>query len=273
MPEGSGGVPRRSLSGRIVDQYREFFAAVRFLSVLPLPGEARLFRSDEVNPRLVLGSTYFSLVGVLLALLLLGLLYLLSPLLPSLALAAVLVVTAWLLTGGLHLDGLMDSCDGVFGGRTPERRLEIMRDSRVGSFGVLGGVSVLLLKFAFFASLDRQALEIGLLCIWPSARWAMLLAMRIFPPARTSGLGSTFRQTVTLPRLVCCGLVALVAAGLSGRVIGLLIWVVATLLALALGWWLTRKLGGLTGDTYGAIEEGAEVLGLLVLVLLRAHLG
>ncbi|HET8910258.1 MAG TPA: adenosylcobinamide-GDP ribazoletransferase [Ktedonobacteraceae bacterium] len=269
MPDPPEDEPLRERRGWLLEQYRELFAAVRFLSVLPLPGEARLFRSDETNPRLVLGSGYFSFVGIVLALLLLILVYLLGPLLPPLALAAVLVVAASLLTGGLHLDGLMDTCDGVFGGRSPEQRLEIMRDSRVGSFGVLGGVSVLLLKFAFFASLDRQTLGIGLLSIWPTARWVLVLVMRMFPPARRTGLGATFRQTVSWPRLLCCGLLALLVAGFSGHLPGLLIWAVMTLAALAIAWGLTRKLGGLTGDTYGAIAEVVEVLGLFTLLLLR----
>src|SRR5712691_5682790 len=160
----------------VLNQYRELVAAIRFLSVLPTPGSALLFDKDESTSRLVIGCEYFPLVGLLLALLLWLLVLLFAHLIPQLALAALLVVVLVILTGGFHLDGLMDTCDGLFGGRTPERRLEIMRDSRVGSFGVLGGVCALLLKFAFFASLERHALLVALLVVLPSARWPMLLA-------------------------------------------------------------------------------------------------
>src|SRR5262249_12075846 len=119
--------------GWLLDQYAEFVAAVRFLSVLPLPGYPRHFNDATVPQRV--GSGYYPLAGLLLALLLSLLVVVAAPHLPALALAALLVVGLVLLTGGLHLDGLMDACDGLFGGSTRERKLEIMRDSRVGSFG------------------------------------------------------------------------------------------------------------------------------------------
>ncbi len=247
----------------LVKQYAELAAAVRFLSILPVPG---------AQQGVMLGSGYFSLVGLLLALLLSLLLLLLSPLLPTSALAALLVVALVLLTGGLHLDGLMDTCDGLFGGRTRERRLEIMRDSRVGSFGVLGGVCILLLKFAFFASLELHALYVALFCILPAARWAMVLALQTCPAARPAGLGATFRRSVTLPRLYLAAGVALSSALLVGHLIGLLLWLAATVTALLLGRWITRGLGGLTGDAYGAIAEIVEVVTLLLLVLVRSWL-
>ncbi|GAC1624073.1 MAG: adenosylcobinamide-GDP ribazoletransferase [Ktedonobacteraceae bacterium] len=257
-------------------QYTELVAAMRFLTVLPLPGAPQRFETSRVDeqkvPLLKLGSAYFPLVGVVLALLLYLLQRLFGFLLPHLALAAVLVVALVLLTGGLHLDGLMDTCDGLLGGQTPERRLEIMRDSRVGSFGVLGGICILLLKFALFASLASQTLSLILFIVLPCARWAMVLALRVFPSARPGGLGATFRQTVTLPRLVLAGVVALLAAMVMGRLIGVLAWFITTLVALLLGFRVTRLIGGLTGDSYGAIEEITEVTLLLLLVCLRSFL-
>src|SRR5438270_5191293 len=259
----------------LLDQYAELAAAVRFLSILPLPDPPQRIETESettLPARVVLGSGYFSLVGLLLGLLLSLLTLLLDPLLPHLAVAALLVVALVLLTGGLHLDGLMDSCDGLFGGRTPERRLEIMRDSRVGSFGVLGGVCALLLKFAFFASLERHALLVALLVVLPTSRWAMLLALSIFPPARSSGLGVTYQQTVTLQRLALGGSIALFVALVAGHLAGALVWGTATLTAIALGSWITRRIGGLTGDTCGAIAEITEVVTLLLLLFLRSWL-
>jgi adenosylcobinamide-GDP ribazoletransferase len=222
---------------------------------------------------LKLGSAYFPLVGLLLALLL----YLLQRVcewlcFPTLALAALLVVALVILTGGLHLDGLMDSCDGLLGGRTTERRLEIMRDSRVGSFGVLGGICVLLLKFALLASINSRLLTLALFIILPCTRWAMVLALRLFPSARPTGLGATFRRSVTTPRLVFAGTVSLLAALLAGHLVGGLLWLVAMLVAALLGLWITRLIGGLTGDSYGAIAEITEVVLLVLLVAMRGFL-
>lgn len=259
----------------LLDQYAELAAAVRFLTILPLPGPVQRikFESGATSPpRLILGSGYFSLVGLLLGLLLYLFTLLFNPLLPRLAVAALLVVALVILTGGLHLDGLMDSCDGLFGGRTRERMLEIMRDSWVGSFGVLGGMCVLLLKFAFFASLAQHALFVALLVVLPSARWAMVLALRLFPSARHTGLGVRFQQTVTPQRLALAGSTAGIAALVIGHLAGILVWGLAALTAIALGAWITRRLGGLTGDTYGAIAEITEVVTLLLLVVLRGWL-
>jgi adenosylcobinamide-GDP ribazoletransferase len=193
-----------------------------------------------------------------------------TPLVPQLALAGLLVVALVLLTGGLHVDGLMDTCDGLFGGATRERKLEIMRDSRVGSFGVLAGACVLLLKFAFFASLREHSLPLALLVILPSARWAMVLALCIFPSARSTGLGAAFHQAVTTERLVLASIVALTIVLIAGQWIGLIVWATTSATTLMLGFWITRNLGGLTGDSYGAIEEVVEVVALLVLVIVRA---
>lgn len=254
----------------LLGQYKEFVAAVTFLSVLPMPGRMQLFQHKDASPSRSVGSAYFPLVGLLLGLLLWLLVLVFAPLVPQFALAGLLVVALVLLTGGLHLDGLMDTCDGILGGATRERKLEIMRDSRVGSFGVLAGACALLLKFAFFASLGEHTLPLALLVTLPSARWAMVLALRIFPGARPSGLGATFRQAVTSERVALAGMIALVIVLIAGQWIGLVVWATSSAVALVLGFWMTSSLGGLTGDCYGAIAEVAEVASLLVLVMLRA---
>ncbi len=257
-----------------LEQYAELATAIRFLTVIPVPGPEELFRSQSTQQamptvRIGLGSGYFPLVGLLLALLLWILVIALRLFMPQLALAALLVVVLVLLTGGLHLDGLMDSCDGLFGSSTPEGRLEIMRDSRVGSFAVLGAVCILLLKVAFLASLQERLLIPALLIALPTSRWTMVLALRVFPGARSTGLGATFRQIVTSWRLVLAGVTALIIVLLAGLLVGLIVWVVTTLVALALGMWITRRLGGNTGDTYGAIAEVSEVVALLLIVILQ----
>src|SRR6266566_2781422 len=250
----------------LLDQYMELVAAVRFLSVLPLPEYPRHFDDATVPQRV--GSGYYPVVGLLLGLLLSLLVVVAGPHLPTLALAALLVVGLVLLTGGLHLDGLIDACDGLFGGATRERKLEIMRDSRVGSFGVLGAACVLLLKWSFLASLGSAHLIQALLITLPCARWTMVVALRAFPSARITGLGAAFRQAVTPGSLLQAGITAMIIALLAGGLVGAVAWIVATLLALALGAWVTRILGGLTGDIYGAIAEITEAILLLLLVLL-----
>ena len=265
--------PRRKLNllaTVFLDQYMELAAAARFLSVLPIPGRTQLFEKDEATPRLVIGAAYFPLVGLLLACLLWLLVLIFTPLVPQLALAALLVVGLVILTGGLHLDGLMDTCDGLLGGNSRERKLEIMRDSRVGSFGVLGGACILLLKFALLASVSIHALPLALLLALPSARWAMVLALRVFPSARPTGLGAAFHQALTTEGVLLAGIMSVAIVLLAGQLVGLIVWATVTAAALALAFWITRSIGGLTGDSYGAIAEVAEVVALLAVVLLRA---
>jgi adenosylcobinamide-GDP ribazoletransferase len=184
-------------------------------------------------------------------------------------LSALVVVALVALTGGLHLDGLMDTFDGVFGRADPDRKLEIMRDSRVGSFGVLGALCVLLLKFALFASLGVPLMIPALLIVPAVARWAMVLAARLFPSARITGLGAAFRQTITIPSLVLAALISLLAALVFGHLVGLIVWIGASVVAVAIAAWISRLLGGLTGDVYGAIIEITEVVALLLFVAIR----
>lgn len=252
-----------------LNQYRELISAIRFLSVLPAPGSALLFDKDETAPHLVIGCEYFPFVGLLLALLLCLLVLLFSRLLPQLALSALVVVALVILTGGLHLDGLMDTCDGLFGGRTRERKLEIMRDSRVGSFGVLGALCVLLLKFALLASIPTHSFPLALLLALPPARWSMVLVLHVFPPARPTGLGAAYHHAITTRRLLITGLVALVIALLIGHFIGLIAWITASLVSLLIGLYITKNIGGITGDSCGALNELVEVTILLILLMVH----
>jgi adenosylcobinamide-GDP ribazoletransferase len=246
-------------------EYKKLIAAAGFLSVLVLPGRRRFL--SEIDP--VAGSEYFPLVGVLLGLVLGLCVLILAPLVSQLVIAAVLVVGLIVLTGGLHLDGLMDSCDGLFGGRTLERKLEIMRDSRVGSFGVLAGACALLLKFALLASLPERVLPLVLLVVLSTSRWTLVLVLHVFPGARTSGLGITFRQQITGRILAVACAISLLLALLLAQCTGFLVWMLMSMTACLVGFWVTRKLGGLTGDTCGAIAEVAEIVGLLAFLLLH----
>jgi adenosylcobinamide-GDP ribazoletransferase len=254
-------------------QYAELAAALHFLTVLPLPG-GEIWRSEEpaASPRPVMGSVYYPVAGLFLGGLLALLAVVVRTRLPALVLAALLVVGEIVLTGGLHLDGLMDSCDGLFGGRTPERRLAIMDDSRVGSFGVLGALSLLLVRFAVLASLPFWRLIVALLVAPMLARWTMVLCGALFPAARSTGLGAAFHQSITVRRLVLAALLAALIAFLGARLAGLLAWLICSLLALLVGKLVTQALGGLTGDVYGAVGEMCETGALLVLLLFPAAL-
>lgn len=229
-----------------------FLAALGFLTVLPVP------RAASATPAWVGRSQlYFPVVGLLLGLALGGLQWLFAGRVPPLLAAAFLLLAWELVTGGLHTDGLVDTCDGLFGGHTPEQRLAIMRDSRAGAFGVLGAVLVLLTKYAALVSLPPAAA--GALVVAPTAgRWAMLAAIGWFPYARPQGTGAAFRAA-SRPWMPWLGLALALAVawgflGLSG----LLTVAVAVPAVWALGRFASARLGGLTGDIYGALSHLVE---------------
>lgn len=238
-----------------------FVTAVRFLTRIPLPGA----HTESIGSATV----FFPVVGALIGLLLAGVHREAERLWQNPMVSSVLVVVALVIvTGGLHLDGLMDVCDGVFGARTREQALTIMKDSRVGAFGALGAMCVLLLKLGFLMSLPPTLVLPALIVMPAAGRWACVYALYQFPYAREAGTGGAFKDQVKASHLLWATFFAVLVAGILFRWQALpltqLVWV-ATWFA---GLGLSRKLGGLTGDCYGAICEATEVLALAALPLI-----
>ncbi|RKO66470.1 adenosylcobinamide-GDP ribazoletransferase [Desulfofundulus salinus] len=206
---------------------------------------------------------FFPLVGLFLGAAWMALYFGLSSIFPPAVTAALLVLGMVVFSGGLHLDGFMDTMDGIFSGRSREKMLEIMRDSRVGAFGVLGLACLLLLKFALLFSLPREVLPRLLLIVPAISRWGMVYAIARFPYARPQGLGLLQVRHTRGRELALASLFALGAAVLGGPV-GLVLLFLSLVLVHQFGRYLTGRLGGLTGDTYGAINEILEVFLLLV---------
>lgn len=240
---------------------KRLLLAITFLTRLPLPTPKNVTAQD-------MGRTtpFFTLVGLFIGFMLVGVDRLFSFFLPPFAVNAILFVSLVAITGGLHLDGLMDACDGVFSGRDRSRSLEIMRDSRVGAFGVLGAICLVVLKIAFLNALRGDIRWSALLLFPMLGRWGMVWAITLFPYARsTPGLGKSFTEHAKKRYIVLASLPVFAIA------ITLFLWqsipiLVITCLAIWLsGKWLSRKLGGLTGDTYGAICEITETLSLMIM--------
>jgi adenosylcobinamide-GDP ribazoletransferase len=176
--------------------------------------------------------------------------------------AAVLVLAAWaVLTRGLHLDGFLDTCDGLFGGFTPERRLEILRDSRVGAFGVIGGVMLLLAKYAAISTLGERTAALLLAPVL--GRLALSMAIVLFPYARQEGLGRDIKDHAGWLQVVLAGSLALAAVWLIGQLPGLVALAIAGASMLVVALWVQRLIPGLTGDIYGAMCELVELVVLI----------
>lgn len=185
--------------------------------------------------------------------------------------AAVLAVLADLvLTGMLHLDGLADAADGLLPPVSPERRLEIMRDPRSGSFGVAAVVVVLLLRAAVLASLTpTPTTPLVIAALWAMARTAMAVTAVAVPYARQQGLAGAFIGGSLIPVLaVAVPLVVVLAAlGTDPHVRGLLAVAGGALAAAAVVTFARSRLGGFTGDVLGACGVVGETVGLVVLAV------
>ena len=239
-------------------------AALSFLTIFPARRRADVTQQIISNSR-----AWFPLVGLFLGLVLVGTEWVLSFAFPIYLTAAVLAVLPIVITRGFHLDGLMDTCDGLFGGDTPERRREIMRDSHVGAFAVAGAGGILLLKYGAILSLlslNLPGKEWALLLFPVFSRYTMVLQLLVFHYVRTPGLGSPFHGgDARLPSAVAA-IISVVAALALGGIGGMLILAGVCLLALLLGQGIVRMAGGMTGDTYGATNEVSEVVALMASV-------
>lgn len=237
---------------------RGFLIALTFLTRIPLPGPKEV--SGEEFTR---SYRYYPLVGLVIGLILWLLAILLNPYFPSLILGALLLVAELMLTGGIHLDGFMDSMDGLLSARSPERILEIMKDSRVGAHASMALVGLLLLKFSLLASLT--AAQFSILIVMPMlSRWAHQIGIIGFPYARAQGLGKGFHEAgrwipFLLSGVVVCGL-SIYLVGLAG----LISFVVSVLFITLFASKISALLGGLTGDLYGAMIELSEIVCLFV---------
>ncbi|MBO8171594.1 MAG: adenosylcobinamide-GDP ribazoletransferase [Bacillaceae bacterium] len=238
-----------------------FFHAITFLTRIPVPF-LKSSREDWEK-----SAVYYPLVGMVLGLLVwAGALFLMWGF--PVPLAAVLLVVWWvLLTGGIHLDGWMDLADGLGSSRDRERMLHIMKDSRVGAMGVLAVVLLLMVKVVAVYQLIVDH-RIDALAVSPLiARFALMAAIWYWPYIREGGMASGLKKGLD-PVRVLLGL--FISLALTFAVLGLSGWITA-ILALGAGWlfgrYLVRKLGGFTGDGYGALVEWTEVIFLLLVII------
>lgn len=236
-------------------------AALQFLSVIPVK---RSFSAEQVGR----SAGYFPVVGIIIGVILAGLNYLLSLVLPSSVVNALMVVSLVMLSGGLHLEGLADTCDGLAKHGTPDEKREVMHDSHVGGLGVIGVALILLVKYISLNSLPQSLLVFTLATTPVISRWTMVYAIFAYPYARASGLGKAFKQGTGWWQLLLATLVALIMAAALLKLAGLFILFVLWLLTMAMAIYFKRNFAGLTGDTYGAINEVAESAVFIILSLL-----
>lgn len=236
--------------------------ALQFLTVIPI----RIRNVSE--QKMAQALLYFPFVGLCIGLILTGInqaLFIFD--FRRLAIDIILTVALVLVTGGMHLDGLADTFDAIFSHKDREQMLKIMRDSHMGVMGALGIISILLLKIAFLYSLSLplKAIALFLMCIL--SRWALVFAMFFFPYAREEGKVKVFIENINLRIFLLCTLVALILAFAAWQIKGLLLLGITALFTWFFAHFMQRILGGITGDTLGAINELNEIIILFTLAI------
>jgi adenosylcobinamide-GDP ribazoletransferase len=244
-----------------------FYAALVFYTALPIGGKKNKLDFNGI-------AVYAPLAGVVIGILLVALDLLTTKLSPrGYVLQPILLVLAWIwITGGLHLDGAMDTADGL-AVTDPDRRLEVMADSHSGAFGVLAAIAIILLKFGSLGALRAGPVWLLLVPAW--GRWAQLYAINYHPYLKAEGKGKFHKAGVSSWQVWLMGIVLSLFSWwlmypITSEFISIYV-LIFLIVAISVSNWFNWQLGGQTGDSYGAIVEWTEVI-IFVLIALTPGL-
>ena len=241
---------------------KSFVAALQFLTLCPWPK-----RADHSAEEVGQATIFFPLIGFVLGAILALVNALLQPFAGSGLLSVALVTILALLTRGFHLDGLADTFDGLGAGGNRERVLSVMDDSRTGVFGLLAIVLVIFFKVYAIESMGNDRWR-SLLIAPALGRWAMVLLAHRSQAAK-EGLGSTLIGHMETKHFLSATAITLILSAAVGQTAGITMMVWVALLTTGSKYYFHRRLGGVTGDTCGAIGELSETSVLVLLALAR----
>jgi adenosylcobinamide-GDP ribazoletransferase len=244
----------KSLNILVRSLYKSFLAAVVFYTIIPIPF------SITLNFHFI--ARWAPAIGLLLGGLLSIFDWTLSCLSMPLSIRSVLIVAIWIyLTGGLHLDGAIDTADGL-AIADKSKRLDVMKDSVAGAFGIMAGATIVLLKTIALSEINNYRWLV-LMSVMGWGRWGQVVAIALYPYLRTSGKG-LFHKTNIHPAIdISFGSILLLGLScllLPNWQVAISLSILGCTLACLVGWWFNKQLGGHTGDTYGAVVEWTEAL-------------
>ena len=247
---------------------RRFFIAVQFLTRLPVP---RSLNSSETD--IGKAAAFFPLVGLIVGGAAAVVFVATQKILPPQAAVLCAIIVAAFLTNGFHEDGLADSFDGFGGGWTKDRVLEIMRDSRIGTYGAVALIFLILGKLTFLSSLPQVQIWRWLIVGHIAARWTILPLCALLPYARAEGQGKLVARQVGVLELTVGTLTLLGVFLLLPWRAAIAVLLMSSLVTLVSGIYFRARLQGITGDCLGATNQLTEVGSYLTaLILLRFDL-
>ncbi len=256
---------------------RAFLIGLQFLTRISIVRQSEWTEEDFGR-----SVRYFPAVGAVLGLIYVAIMFsaieLTGGRLPTFYAGLIFLLTV-ALTGGIHCDGFMDTFDGLFSGRDRERMLEIMKDSRVGAFGVVSFVTLALIEIATLGELAGLSTENLLTAIYAMpivGRLMMVFVIGLFPYARASGMGKAFSDRTDGRTMIFSTVEAIILLAplmiASGEIFltALMGSMMAFMYAFYFGYYAKKKLGGVTGDIYGAVELQSELIFLIAFLIIRA---
>ncbi|MGK7933394.1 MAG: adenosylcobinamide-GDP ribazoletransferase [Microcystaceae cyanobacterium] len=236
-----------------------FLAAVIFYTTIPLPTLNSLDFTRIAR--------WCPLIGILIGLCLIIVDQICTFLQIPLSLRSAILIAVWIkITGGLHLDGVIDTADGL-AVLEKDRKLVVMKDSVVGAYGVIAAIILLLLKWSALNELTELR-SIGLCLTTGWGRWGQVVAIAAYPYLKPTGKGAFHKRYLKVPQDISLGLFILICACflLKKSVLISLTILGGSGIALLTGFWFARQLGGHTGDSYGAVVEWTEAIFLCFFV-------
>ncbi|MFA5778875.1 MAG: adenosylcobinamide-GDP ribazoletransferase [Elusimicrobiota bacterium] len=233
---------------------KKILSAVGFLTIFPVV--KRGFENCTI---------FFPLVGLFIGGFLISVNYLGSFLFPKNVVDMLVIVSLTIITGGLHLDGFADMLDGFYAGKNKNDTLRIMDDVHIGAMGVMGIFCILGLKFFALQSIPQKILYPALLLFPTLSRWSLVFASTISKPAKNEGLGKIFIDTVSKKDFFIATIAAVLISFLIFELKGFFILIAVSFVSFIFLKLISKKIGGITGDILGALNEIIEVFVLLIL--------
>ncbi|MFC1624114.1 adenosylcobinamide-GDP ribazoletransferase [Candidatus Omnitrophota bacterium] len=232
---------------------KEFLIALQFLTVFPITIRPEI-KGEDFGKSL----RYFPIIGGLIGILLCLSLFLLG-FLPGLVKGACILIISIIITGGIHLDGFADACDGFYGSNPKEKILQIMRDSHIGVMGVIGVICLLFFKFSLIVSIPQGILWKSLIMMAVFARWSQCLACYVSCYARKDGKAKHFIEHAKRREVYLGGVFTLTLFLMLMQIKGVILFFISILPIFLFINYIKRRIGGMSGDTIGAVSEIGEV--------------